>query len=80
MITTPTYKTYYKFINPLTEEKNLETIKTICKKYDCAYHDYFRDSRFNLMDFSDNDHLNSNGAKKFTEIINKDIISKVCPK
>lgn len=72
-ITTPTLPTYYKYTNIDIIQSNYNIIKYITKKYHCRYFNYFTDKRFVLEDFYDNDHLNSEGAKKFTRILEKEI-------
>lgn len=38
------------------------------------FYDYSGDVRFNDSDFYDSEHLNANGAKKISSIINNEII------
>lgn len=74
-ITVPVYKTYYQYCSPAVLENNRETISTLALKYGCSYFDHFKDSRFTKKDFWDNDHLNINGAKKFTLLLNRQVDS-----
>jgi hypothetical protein len=76
-ITTPVLPTYYNHTNPEIEMKNASAIKELCNKYGCTYFDYYRDNRFTVKDFYDNDHLNFVGAAKFSRIIDADIVSKL---
>lgn len=76
-ITTPVLPTYYKYTNPVINQKNTNAINELCKKYDCKYFDYFRDGRFTNKDFNDNDHMNFIGAEKFSKILDTDIVSKI---
>jgi hypothetical protein len=76
-ITIPTYQTYYKFVNPDNVKKTNEAVSKLCKKYNCEYFDYFKDSRFTIKDFKNDDHLNFIGAEKFSKILNEDIVSKL---
>ncbi|WP_306533870.1 hypothetical protein [Geobacter sp.] len=76
-VTVPTYHTYYDNLqeNKLSEMHKL--ISGYCSTYKVKYYDYYKDARFNITDFSNNDHLNMDGAKKFSKIIRKDIIEKL---
>ena len=75
-ITIPTYDTYNKYINRLRFDRDIEYIKQLSQKYNgCSYTNYSNDHRFVKSDFKDNDHLNFIGAKKFTEIINRELLS-----
>jgi hypothetical protein len=76
-ITMPVLPTYYKYTNPLIDRENTETIKKFCFTYNLNFYDYFRDTRFAIEDFKDNDHLNSSGAEKLSKILNDDFISKL---
>jgi hypothetical protein len=71
----PVLSTYSKYTNPRINQMNKNAILELCQKYDCQYFDYFRDNRFAIGDFSDNDHLNYLGAEKFSKILNQDIES-----
>jgi hypothetical protein len=69
-ITTPTYITYFRYIDTVKHHRDINIIKGLCNKFHCKSYDYFTDSRFIKTDFWDNDHLNFIGAKKFTVILN----------
>ena len=45
----------------------------LCRKYPIFYFDYESDSTFIYDDFFNETHLSEIGAKKFTEMLNKDI-------
>jgi len=51
------------------------TINRISSDTDVSYYDYSHDKRFseNLTYFSDSDHLNTEGAKYFMEIIANEV-------
>ncbi len=55
-----------------------DTLRTILKSNDVAYHDYYADARFNTNCalFHDQNHLNASGADKFTDLIIHEIIEK----
>lgn len=78
-ITPPVFKTYYANADTAVVNKNSKAIKALCDKYGATYHDYFTDGRFTLKDFNDNDHLNFMGAKKFSHILDQDLLSAWVP-
>lgn len=70
LITPPLYKT---FSNQIPNKAKMEInsfILNLIEEYNLKYFDFSCDNRFNLYDFKDDNHLNSNGAKKFSGIIN----------
>jgi hypothetical protein len=71
----PVPSTYSKYTNPKIREMNEQAILELCRKYNGRFFNYFTDKRFATEEFSDNDHLNSVGAEKFSKILNDDIIS-----
>lgn len=73
-LTFPVYKTYSKFCDTAVLRENDIFVHSLCNKYGCDYKSYFTSSLFAIRDFRDNDHLNFIGAKKFSQLINKDII------
>ncbi|MES2767208.1 MAG: hypothetical protein V4642_15135 [Bacteroidota bacterium] len=75
-ITTPVSELYAKFARPQVVLKNEAIMKELSKKHNCQYFNYFRDARFTLEDFNDNDHLNPRGAVKFSRILNEEAILK----
>lgn len=77
IITIPVYKTYYKYIDTNITRRNNDIISAMCNKYKCKYYNFLTDPRFSVDDFLDNDHLNSQGAKKFSKIINECINSYI---
>ena len=73
IVTTPVYKTYYDHISPAWYGNMLANIGSVSRKYNASYLNYFYDKRFELDDYMDNDHLNENGARKFSFILKDDI-------
>lgn len=73
-VTTPVYKTYHDHISADNYRIMTEAIETLTSKYSLKYHNYFYDSRFTLSDFLDNDHLNEEGAKKFSGILKNEVL------
>ncbi|MEO1032381.1 MAG: hypothetical protein AAFX55_13295, partial [Bacteroidota bacterium] len=65
--TSPSYYTYAEKLDGHQLQKTLQTIKEIILEHDnSSYHNFLTDSSFNQNDFMDADHLNDNGATKFT--------------
>jgi hypothetical protein len=67
---TPFYQTYSSKI-PLKSEIQIHNLLThFSSKYKIPYYDLAKSKRFNLKDFVNDNHLNPDGAKKFTLITN----------
>lgn len=49
--------------------KHKDLISNLIHKFGIQYYDFSNSKRFNLKDFKNDNHLNPNGAKKFTIII-----------
>ncbi len=77
LLTTPVYKTYSNYFSPKLSEIHSRIMTQLTQKYGAPYFDFFRDPRFRLEDFEDNDHLNAAGAKKFSQILDQEIIKKL---
>ena len=77
IVTPPVFKTYSKYADKRRLKSNVLFIDSLCAQHGCVYYDYFTDKRFDIRDFSDNDHMNFVGAKKFSEILNSEVLSKV---
>jgi hypothetical protein len=69
----PTSKYYTKYFSKRIEDEFHSIIRDVKSEYDFQYIDYFRSDLFNEDEFWDVSHLNSKGAEKFTEILNKEI-------
>jgi hypothetical protein len=76
LFSTPTYKTYRQYLNQNDLAENTLYIKALCEKYACKFVDFSSDSRFQLADFANNDHLNENGAEKFSTYFNNEVLKK----
>jgi len=76
-VTTPVYKTYYQHVSRENYEIMTNTINLIASKYSTKHFNYFYDDRFDLNNFLDNDHLNEEGAKKFSIILKNEVIEKL---
>lgn len=69
----PATKYYTGHFSKRIEDEFHSIINEVRKQYDFQYIDYFRSDLFNDDDFVDVSHLNCEGAKKFTEILNDEI-------
>lgn len=75
LITTPVSPNIYLKYDSVYVGKRNEFIRYITKSYDnTVYADFTKDSRIKITDFADPNHLNSNGAKKFSTIIRDEYI------
>ncbi len=74
LITTPVYKTFSSNANPQILAAIKQATDSMCRKYGIRYVNYFTDPRFNINDFTDNDHLNSWGAEKFSKILDSEVV------
>lgn len=74
LVTTPWLPQLYDLSNKQVFEQNEKDARELCRLYGCSYFNYLRDNRFNAKDFADPNHLNYRGAKKFSTIINEEII------
>ena len=79
-VTTPVYKTYYKYLSIRNYGIMTNTVDKIANKYTAKYVNYLFDKRFDIDDFQDNDHLNEVGAKKFSIILKNEVIDKLMEK
>ena len=73
-VTNPVCSTYYNNTNPEIVAMNQRIVDSFCKKYNCKYYNYFKDSRFTIDDFRDNDHMDYIGATKYSKILDSEII------
>jgi len=78
-ITPPVYKTYYSHISKERYNIMIKSVEDVVNKHSDKYYNYFYDDRFELNDFADNDHLNEEGAKKFSIILKNEVIEANLP-
>lgn len=71
LFASPTYAVYNAYLDTTIINQNTADIAEICDTYNIPYWDYIDSDEFNLDDFYDSDHLNKNGAEKFTRILSK---------
>ncbi|HYF02911.1 MAG TPA: D-alanyl-lipoteichoic acid biosynthesis protein DltD [Patescibacteria group bacterium] len=76
LITTPVSELYARYADQEVVTKNENLLKNLAKRFNLQYFNYFSDTRFSLSDFNDNDHLNPQGAIKFSKILDEEALSK----
>jgi hypothetical protein len=74
IVTPPVYKTYYENILQENYDLMTSTIDVIAEKHQIKIFNYFKDKRFEMNDFMDNDHLNEDGARKFSYILKNEVV------
>lgn len=73
LIVCPVSEYYYKHFPKRLKDEFNDIINDISKEYDFQIFDYFYSNKFNDNDFADPSHLNRNGARKFTRMLNENI-------
>jgi len=73
-ITTPTHYSYYQNVEPDLLSLISSTMNNLCSQFQTKYFNYLQDKRFTDEDFFNCDHLNNNGAVKFSKIVNDEIL------
>ena len=78
LLTTPVCETYFENVDSLQYIHMVNICKELENKYqNTRYLNLFHDSRFELKDFYDADHLEAEGAKKLTGIISDYLQQKI---
>ncbi len=75
LLTTPAWHSYREHLDKRQLAKMYELVRRMQSEYDLPYFDYMNDARFTAHDFYDADHLNEFGAKKFSLIVQEEILS-----
>jgi hypothetical protein len=70
LFSSPTFKDYNKYLDKNQIKRNLENINLLCVRHNIKYWRFEEDKRFLKEDFYNPDHLNKNGAIKFSCILN----------
>lgn len=75
ILSPPVYKNYFNSYLNSKEKRRKDYVNQILEKYPSViYLDYEQDSRFVIIDFKNEDHLNPSGAKKFSKLLNDSLI------
>lgn len=73
LFTTPTFTVYNTYLNSSYIEDNIRESKLIAEKYEIEYWDFHNSAKFHIEDFYDMEHLNREGALKFSAMLNDSI-------
>ena len=72
LVMMPAYKSYVQHLNQNQLEKTISAAKFIDSKYsNCRFFNFLTDNQFKQSDFLDADHLNREGAEKFTILMDR---------
>jgi hypothetical protein len=74
LVTTPAHHTYFDFLDKTRWQVVQNAMKYLMDNYHVVYKNYLKDPRFYDSDFSDNDHVNTQGSIKFSQILDEEII------
>lgn len=77
LLTTPVYRTYSEHMSPGIWKITQDVISRLSELYHIPYFNYLKDPRLSKEDFEDNDHLNVSGARKFSKIIEQELIQRI---
>ncbi len=73
LVSLPMWKTYNQALDAKYLAVMKQQIENFQQEYGIEYYDYREDNRFCESDFNDLNHLNAQGAEKFTKILATDI-------
>lgn len=74
IVSSPMFITYRQNKIKTKDENRIKYIDSLSSDNLHVTHlNYESDQRFTITDFKDDDHLNPNGAKKFTQLLNRDL-------
>ncbi len=73
LFNSPTYSQYNKELDEKMYEENEKIIKQIADDYNIEYWSFMNSELFSKSDFNNPDHLNTQGALKFSQILNDSI-------
>jgi hypothetical protein len=68
-VTLPVWRTYSDGMNKDTWARTQSVVEELCKKYNARYLSFLTSPSLGAADFKDADHLNPQGAVKFTEML-----------
>ena len=74
LVTAPVTPLYREGVQATKYSSMQHALDTFCNRNRVEYRNYFADERFTLNDFLDADHLNHNGAVKFSEYLAKEVL------
>lgn len=71
LVSSPLYKTYIEMENPKKKKRIIDFMDYLKTKYHVEYYDFSENNNFYIQDFSNDDHLNAIGAKKYSLMLNR---------
>jgi hypothetical protein len=74
MVIVPVHESYYSNLPPAELKGVRSVLEEVSASRGTRVFDFLEDSRFQLADFSDVDHLSSKGAEKFGKILKKELV------
>jgi len=77
LVTMPCWKTFREFANSSRVAQTKAYLESLVLPQQVLYADYWGDERFVLSDFADTDHLNSNGASKFSHLLDNEFVRSI---
>jgi hypothetical protein len=75
LVTPPVHPAYTRFVDADRYQSMTAATNNFCVANSCTYLDFFHDKRFNDADFFDSDHLNANGAGKFSQLLDAALVN-----
>jgi hypothetical protein len=79
-VTTPVHHSYSDFMDPQRWQTTQAVLQSLVERYHVVYKNYLSDPRFAEADFYSRDHVNTKGSKKFSQIIDAEIITPILSK
>jgi len=76
LITLPVFRSYSDNIDKKKYQTIKENVDMLSQKYKIQYYNYFYDKRFEIDDFTDDDHMSLKGLEKLSRIINHEILKR----
>jgi hypothetical protein len=77
LVTLPAHECYRRVLDAAVVARTRAATESIRREWDVRHFDYFADARFDDADYLDGDHLNTQGAEKFSRILATDL--ERCP-
>lgn len=74
-VTTPVTGVYAAAMDTARWRRDQGAIRALAAPCGLAYHDFLRDARFGTGDFVDTDHLNARGARRFSVVLDREVIA-----
>lgn len=74
-VTLPVSAGYRSHQRPAVDALTAAALGTLGEKHGVVWHDYSADPRFDAADFNDPDHLGVAGARKFSELLGREVVA-----